>query len=161
MNNNKGFTLMEVLIAMMLLTGAIVALSSSWSGSMMAYRRGRQVDIVINLLQQKMTEKELEFKENPPPDELEEVGDFGSDFPNMSWKLVVKNKEFPDLSSILINEGDGADQMSLMIVGKMTDYMSQAVKEMQVSVLWNTRDKIQDYSVTTYLVDYNTPFSLL
>ena len=159
--NNKGFTLMEVLIAMMLLTGAIVALSSAWSGSMMAYRRGRQVDIVINLLQQKMTEKELEFKENPPPDELEEVGDFGSDFPNMSWKLVVQNKEFPDLSPLLISEDDGADQTSLMLIGKMTDYMSQTIKEMKVSVLWNSRGKIQDYSVTTYLVDYNVPFSPL
>ncbi len=157
--NNRAFSLMEVLVAMMLLTGAIVALSSAWSGSMMAYRRGRQVDIVINLLQQKMTEKELEFKENFPSDELEEVGDFGSDFPNMSWKLVVKNKEFPDLSSVLITQNEGADQLTLSVLGQMTDYMSQTVKEMKVSILWNTRGKIQDYSATTYLVKFDLPFT--
>ena len=158
--NKKAFSLLEVLVAMMLLTGAIVALSSAWSGSMMAFRRGRQVDIIMNLLQQKMTEKELEFQENFPSDELEEVGDFGQDFANMSWKVVVQDKQFPDLSPLLINQNEGADELTLMVTNLMTQFMSQAVKEMQVSILWNVKDKVQDYSATTYIVNFDQTLSL-
>ena len=152
-----GFTLIEVLIAMMILAGALVALSASWSGSVMAYRKGRQINVITRLLQRQATEMELRFKNESIATDREFEGDFGKDYPNLSWKTEIKALEFPDLTPILMgdSESGGPDQLTLTVIRQMSTQLSQAIKEMKVSVLWKNKDTVATYSITTYLISYN------
>ena len=150
-----GFTLIEVLIAMMILAGALVALSASWSGSVMAYRKGRKVNVITRLLQKQATEMELRFKDESIVTDQELEGDFGKDYPNLSWKTEIKSLQFPDLAPILVNQEDGVDQITLTIIRQMSTQLSQAIKEMKVSVLWKYQDRVSTYSITTYLISYS------
>ncbi len=150
-----GFTLIEVLIAMMILAGAMVALAASWNGSVMAYRKGRQINVITRLLQKQATEMELRFKGESLITDQELDGDFGKDYPNLSWKTEIKSLEFPDLTPILVNQEGGVDQITLTVIRQMSTQLSQAIKEMKVSVLWKSQDRIATYSITTYLISYN------
>ena len=153
---SQGFTLIEVLIAMMILSIALVALSSSWTGSIMAYRKGRQINIITHLLQKQATEMELQFKGESLIADRELEGDFGKDYPNLSWKTEIKPLEFPDLAPILVSQSDeGVDQLTLTVIQQMSSQLSQAIKEMKVSVFWKQGKNTATYSITTYLVSYN------
>ena len=154
MKKKFGFTLIEVLVAMMILSGAMIVLSASWTGSVMAYRKGRQIDIITHLLQKQITEMELEFQDQNLSSAQEREGDF-EDFPDFKWKVEVKPLEFPDLAPILVGEEGGVDQLTLTVIRQMSSQLSQAIKELKVSVLWTKNERTLTYSVTTYLVSYN------
>ena len=160
MKRTQGFTLIEVLIAMMILAGALIALSTSWSGSALSYRKSKKIDVINTLLQQKMTEFELQYAEEFPTDDIEEAGEFEGNYPGMSWKLEIKALEFPDLTPMLASEDGGVDEMTRTVVKQMTDFFSQAVKEMRVTVVWSTNGRTLDYSATTYLVNYDQNLQL-
>lgn len=152
----QGFTLIEVLIATMILSGALIAISSSWTGSVMAYRKGRKINVITHLLQKQATEMELQFKGESLIADRELEGDFGRDYPDLSWKTEVKPLEFPDLAPILVNQSDGGiDQLTLTVIQQMSSQLSQAIKEMKVSIFWKQGENISTYSITTYLVSYN------
>ena len=150
-----GFTLIEVLIAMMILVGALIALSASWRGSVMAYRKGRQINVITHLLQKQTTEMELRFKNESLITDRELEGDFGTDYPNLSWKTEIKALQFPDLAPLLVSQEGGANQITLTVIRQMSTQLSQAIKEMKVSVLWKNQNNVATYSVTTYLISYN------
>ena len=66
----------------------------------------------------------------------------------------------PDLRSILIS-GDQGDEMTLMIVDKLTEYLNESVKEMQVTIKYDYGgEKALRYSATTFLVDYDKPIPI-
>lgn len=154
MGKKKGFTLLEVLMAMVILSTALMALSMSWTGSVRAYRKGRQIDVITQLLQRQITEMELEFQDQNISSAQEREGEF-ENYPEFSWKAEIKPLEFPDLAPILVGQEGGVDQMTLTVIRQMSSQLTQAIKELRVSVLWTQNDKTMTYSVTTYLVSYN------
>ena len=60
--NNKGFTLLETLIAVVILASGIMLLTSSWSGSFARIRKTQLNQDVAALLERKMAEIDLEFR---------------------------------------------------------------------------------------------------
>ncbi len=152
----KGFTLIETLIAMILLAGALIVLGSSWSGSLTAIRKSRSLTTLSLLLQKKITEYEIKYSEkkgsNIPE---EEEGDFGDDFPNYRWKMQSKAIGVPDLSKALTARDGGATETEIMVVKQLKDMIESAVKELKVSVFWKVETKELEYSITTYLVNYD------
>lgn len=154
MRNSKGFTLIEVMIASVLLFGAVVGLGAAWRGTALTLAKSKKMNVITSLLQQKATEYEIKFKKEFPTDEKEESGDF-EDFPELKWKVIAKPLEFPDLTPLLISqEKDGADEMFLTVIKQMTDYFSKSIFELKVSVFWERKGKSLEYSVVTYLVSY-------
>lgn len=152
--NSKGFTLIEVIVATFLLAGALIVLSNSWSGSLNAFRKSRHITTVSLLLQKKVTETELRAQNKGVSDvPEEEAGDFGSDFPEFSWKIETKKLEMPDLASILTARDGGAQEIEMTIIRQITEAIENAVKELRVTVVWKRKDQSLEYSITTYLVD--------
>jgi general secretion pathway protein I len=152
LKTKKGFTLVEVLVAMLILAGAILALSQSWTGSIFGFRKTQNVQQIVGLLKKKTTELEIKYKrlafESIPE---EESGDFGSDYPEYTWKASAKKLEFPDLSQSLIGKDGGASDMMLSVIKQMTEFFSNSTKELKVSILWKTPKSTLEYSVTTYI----------
>lgn len=152
--SSSGFSLIEVMIAMMILAGAMVALSQSWQGSLFSFRKAQNVNTIVSLLKKKTTELEIKYKSKSfseiPEDES---GDFGAEYPEFTWVSKTKDLEFPDLSQILISKEGGANDTVLMVIKQMTDFISKATKELKVSVVWKSNNKEVTYSVVTYLVN--------
>lgn len=159
--NKKGFTLLETLLAVVILSTGILLLTSSWSGSFVRIRKTQLNQDVAALLERKMAEIDLEYRGKPLdsiPEEKED--DFGSEYSHYRWKLVSREFKAPNLSSILMSKEGGANEMLMTMINQLTEHLSKTIKEVKVTVIYTGGKKPLEYSVVTYFVDYNKPLSI-
>lgn len=150
-----GFTLIETIMAMMILAGATIVLTNTWSGSLLAVRKARQANTAALLLQQKMTEYEIKYEGKPLTEiKEEESGDFGDAYPGYTWSMKSKKLQVPDLSAGMSMRNEGAGEFETMIVKRLTDYFEKSVVELQVTIAREVKGKKLEYSATVYMVDY-------
>ncbi|MCB0348195.1 MAG: prepilin-type N-terminal cleavage/methylation domain-containing protein [Bdellovibrionales bacterium] len=158
--SSKGFTLIEVMIALLILAAALTVLNTSSSSSIASVQKAGSLETIAQLLQQKATEYELTYK-GKKFEELKESesGDFGSDYPEFRWAVQVDDFPAPNLAS-MAQQDEGQQEMLLTILNKFSKHLEKAVKEVKVSVFWKPGEKEQEYSVTFLLVDYETPIGM-
>jgi general secretion pathway protein I len=93
---DKGFTLMEVMIAMAILAIALVTIFQSQSQSISMTGNSRFLTTASLLAQGKMAEIELiEMK-----DVRTDSGNFGDGFPDYSWRVELKDTDFDVVKKI-------------------------------------------------------------
>lgn len=101
--HEKGFTLLEVMLAMAILAIALVAVFQSQSQSISMAGQARFATTASLLAQSKMAEVET-----MDPGEINaDSGDFGDDFPDYSWKVDVTETQVENVKKIevtVINE---------------------------------------------------------
>lgn len=157
----SGFSLVEALISMVIMAGALILLSNTWGGAFRALKKGKQQYEVSILLERKLTELEIEFKGRPLtdiPDERQD--DFGKNYPNAKWKMISKKFEFPDITSMLKQRDQGSDQTSTMIFTKLREMLNKSIKEVKVTVMVKEGKKTREFSAVTYFVDYDQNVSI-
>lgn len=154
--NPLGFSLLEALIAMSILSAALILLSNAWGGAFRSIKKGKQQHEVALLLERKLTELDLEFRGKPLteiPEEREE--DFGKDFPEVRWKMKSKEFQFPDVTPFLKSNENKMDDMSAMIFKQLAEVINKSVKEVKVTVIIKDGGKKKEFSAVTYFIDYN------
>src|SRR5438270_8956079 len=95
----NGFTIIEVLVAVMILSTDMVILSSSWSGSLAMNRKGSGMTTISYLLKRAIVEVEIKYggshpKEPNVPEGPEEHEFEGDEYKDYSWRLESKKMEF-------------------------------------------------------------------
>ncbi len=166
MRRAQGFTLLETLIAMVIMSGGILLVANAWSGNTQRLQKSKINNTVAFLLQKKMTEVEIFYKDKMP-DEIPEAdgGDFskdGKEFAQYKWTLKSKEFEMPSLTDLLTSKDGGADPTMLFIIGQVTEYLGKAVKEVTVTIIYTgkiTKREIKN-SVTSYFIDYKKELTL-
>lgn len=152
----EGFTLIETVIAMVILSTALVLLANSWGGAFLRLRKTQTSFEVAAMLERKMNEIELEYRGKPLteiPDE--KSGDFGSDYPQYSWAIKSQKLEFPDISNSLTSGKDGADALTMSVVKQMTEFIGKSIKEVKLTVTYKKDKKPLEFSIVTYFIDYD------
>ena len=156
--SKKAFTLIEVVLAMMVMSSGLFILTNAWAGT---YNRLRKTQIQVQLaalLERKVTEVEREYKNkslDSIPEEKED--DFGSDTPDYSWSLNSRKLEIPDLTSTLTSREGGADPQMMQIMKAFTEHLSKSIKEVKITVIYKDKKKPITADVTIYIVDYDRP----
>lgn len=157
--NKKAFTLLEVLIAMMIMTSGIIVLVNAWGGSSGRLKK-TQINIEIAaLLERKLVEIDMKYR-GKSVDSIpeEEEDDFeGTDY---SWKLTSKEFTMPDISSILVGKDGGANELMLTMMKQFSEHLSKSIKEVTVTVIYKGAKKPLSASVTLFFVDQNKELSL-
>lgn len=157
----KGFTLLETLLAMVILSTGILLLTNSWSGSFARIRKTQLTNEISALLERKMVEIDAEYAgkslESIPEEQAE---DFGEEYAQYSWKMQSKELEVPDLSASMTAREGGANEMAIMIIRQLSEHLSKSVKEVKVSIIYKGGAKPIEYSATTYFVNYDRQLSL-
>lgn len=92
----RGFTLLEVMIAMAILAIALVAVYRSQSQSVSMAGEARFLTTASLLAQGKMADVERMNPQNL----ADASGDFGEDFPHYAWRIEVKDTALPYLKKI-------------------------------------------------------------
>lgn len=157
----RGFSLVEVMIAMFILMSGVILLVNSWGSSYRKLKKTQTQFEMAALIERKMVEIELEYKGKPldsVPEDLED--DFGDEYPQYTWKMESKDLEIPDLTSLFTSADGGASSELLDIVKRLTDQLSKSIKEVKVTVIYKSKPKDVSYSVTTYFVDYDRNLGL-
>lgn len=154
----KAFTLIEVVLAMMVMSSGLFILTNAWSGT---YTRLQKTQIQVQLaalLERKVVEIEREYKGkslDSVPEEKED--DFGSDVPDYSWKMQSRKLEIPDLTSSLTAKSGGANEDMLRIMKMFTEHLSKSIKEVKITIIHKAKKKPVTAEVTIYLIDYDRP----
>lgn len=156
--NTKGFSLFEVLIAMSIMSSAAILLYTAWSGNQIRVQKMAINNKAAFLLDQIINELEIKYAQKITDLPDSDSGVF-EDAPKFSWTMKSKDFEMPDMSSVLISKDEG-NEMTLLLINKLTEYLNQSVKEMKVTVKYTLGKKSVKYSATTFLVDYNTALPL-
>lgn len=96
LRDRKGFTLLEVMIAMAILAISLVAVFRSQSQSVSMLSEARFLTTASLLAQGKMAEMESV----KPQELINGNGVFGEDFSDYSWRVEVKDTAFQYLKKI-------------------------------------------------------------
>ena len=158
--NQKGFSLLEVLVALSIMVGALVVLQQAWSGNLLRVRKAHLQNHFAVLLEKKMVEIESEYKEKKIeeiPQELSgDFSDFGEEFENYRWSFETQEFSFPDFTSSLPEDAK-SNEMLVNMLQRMTEYINQSVLEATVRVTTLIGDQEITHSLTTYFVDFKRP----
>ena len=157
---SQGFTLIEVLVALMIVSAAIMASASLWSGNFTTMRKSSLNYDVATILERKMVEIEAKYKQVPLLEvPAEESGDFGSEYPQFRWSMKSREMEFPDLTPIIMGQNEEPNEQLLSMIKQMTEYLNRAIKEVQVSVFVKRGKRELEFTATQYFVDYTRDFA--
>lgn len=156
-----GFTLLEVLIAMTLLSVALMLLVNSWAAAGQRVEKAQISFEMASHLERKMNDFERKYKGKPLTEiQDEEEGDFGEDVKNYTWKMSSRKFQFPDIASTLAARDGGVDTMTMTVVKQMTEQISKCVKEVTVTVIYSKKKRKLEASATTYYIDYDKSLNL-
>jgi len=90
----KGFLLLEVLVAVVVLSLGIVFVLNGFSSCLNAAGTSRDFIIASNLIEQKIFEYDVK-----PPDEIaDKSGDFGREYKGYSWELDTEELDELELA---------------------------------------------------------------
>lgn len=156
----RGFTLVETVLAMVILSTALVLLANSWGGAFSRVKKTQLNFEVAALLERKMTELQIEYRGKPldsiPEDRAE---DFGSEYAQYTWKMKSKELELPDLTP-LMGGTEGVDQMVQQFIKQFADNLQKSIKEVRLTVIYKAPNgKNLEFSITSYFVDYDKNLS--
>jgi prepilin-type N-terminal cleavage/methylation domain-containing protein len=170
LSNNSGFTLLETLIAVTIMLIAFGAILSIQSNSINSTIRARSVTTVAMLLKDQMVQAELEIQGKTFDEVKKESGEsFKPPFQDYRWTRVIKEIEFPTINfnSPSGKEGsssnknqEGSGDMIELITKLISQFLTKAVREVTVTIYFNSSGKEMSYSATTYWVDLNHEFQL-
>jgi len=176
--NNAGFTLLEVMIAIAILVVALGSIIAIQGSSINATMRARTMNTVAMLAKSQMVETEFKIQGKAFEEvRKEEQGQFPAPHQDYRWITTVKEIKFPQIR--LPGAGNGAGggsdgaasggapgfsggqgNMEEMVAKLTTNFLSKAIREVTVEVLWRQGKTEQSFSLTTYWVDLNYEFSL-
>lgn len=161
LKNKKAFTLIEVVLAMMVMASGMFILTNSWAGT---YNRLQKTKVQVELaalLERKIIELEREFKtQSLDAMKEEDSGDFGSELDKYTWSMQSQKVEFPDLSGIIGGVGDNQNLDLVSIMKIFTEHLSKSVKEVKVTVTYKDQKKPITVDVVFYVIDYDKPLPL-
>ncbi len=165
-DNQSGFTLLEVIIALAIMVMAFASILAVESNSIEATVRTKQMNIVAMLARNQMTEMEYKF-EGKTFEEVkkEDGGTFAAPYENFRWTSIIKEIEFP----LLNISGPGGDEskggeaksgsdIAQMIVKLITKFLSKSIREVTVTIFWKRGSGESNFTVATYWVDLNHEF---
>ena len=149
----RGFSLLEVMIALAILAVSLLALFNLQSTSLIGSARAQRISVATLLAQRKMAEVliglEAGILKGEFPDDKEESGSFEEEkYPDYSWKLRIKKTAIPAPPA---PEG-GADVM-MQIFSMVSEQLTQATREVRLTVSWKELEEEEEgIVVTTHIV---------
>lgn len=147
LHSNKGMSFIEVMYSLLVLSSTIILLNQIASQSTKHLERSKRYYIISNLMEQKLTELEIDFqKEGPIVLKDTELENF-EDYPDFSWSL----KTAP--ASLFHDSSDDPEEIQ-SIKKELIAKISELVIEVQLTIHYTQLKKKADYTITTYFVNF-------
>jgi general secretion pathway protein I len=152
-NRSKGFTLLEVMIAMAILAVSLLVILDFQSTAVIISGRSQSVSVATSLARHQMAQLilqiEAEMTKGSLSDDMSEEGDFSDlGFPDYRWEMEIRKVEIP--APPMPEESGG--EIVTKIIESITDQISRATREMKLTVFWKELEDEQSIDVTTHIV---------
>jgi general secretion pathway protein I len=174
-----GFTLLEVMVALAILAGALVLSSEIVTGALRNHVRAQHLEIATLLARGKMAalEDHYEWKGFRPTDE-DDQGTFETDgHPEVKWRLEVKAPPIDVGPDAVLKALTGSDQQGLKdmlpspdknpqlapfqatftaalqgVLGTLAEQLKRGVRQVRLTVSWPEGAREESFTVTTHMV---------
>jgi prepilin-type N-terminal cleavage/methylation domain-containing protein len=161
--STAGFTMVEVMAAMLILALVCVAYSENQISAIALIKATRFRETAVMLAQQRMAEVNLRVQTRGIEDIKEdEKGDFDSEkFEGYSWRVTKKNVPPPDFQALLsaasgsVSEDGQESQQPQDVAGPMKmvmDAWGKSILEVNLEVLWKEGDQEKSYTIMTHYI---------
>ena len=151
----RGFSLIEVLVAILLLAGMISVVVQLSYNNTRRMKKTAQIEKAASLLEQKMQELEEEFKGKKLADlPLQNKGEFDNE-KSYSWAYKTQSLQWPQPDRLLSLIQIPEDEWSLKLAHTLTEVLSKSVVELKLTVYYQKNKKqITQYSLVSYMINY-------
>ena len=150
MLSKSGFTLLEVMISIAVLSISLLALMNSSGNTLITSGRAERISIATMLARSKMSDIEIELEKQKIkgefPDEKEEEGKFDEPYDDFSWKMEIRRVDLP--APVTGDKGS----LQEMIGRTLTKEISASVRELKLIVKWDELGEEQTVDVVTHIV---------
>jgi type II secretion system protein I len=166
--NPKGFTFIEVLVAMLIFTLAALASLTIVNGSVKAVRESKEISQATWLLQNLMAESEskLEGQGIDKACKDKEEGKFPAPHENFRWKKQCYRIDFKLSESAARlqqqmqsgeeeERSDKENQMLKMVLQIASEYITRSTRELHVEVTWQQGKNTRTIAATSHFVRYD------
>jgi general secretion pathway protein I len=174
----RGFTLVEIMIALAILSITLVAVYLAQGDSLRASGRAEDIRTASLLARQKMTEKMIDLQKDIdkgkfPDDQVNDQGAFDPPFDKYRWEFAVRKVEIP-LAGSPPDQANGAPppgangpttstgkeagagnqapaSAQANLAQMVTKKISESVREISTKVIWEELGQEQSLVVTTHI----------
>lgn len=147
---SKGFTLLEIMVAIGILSISLVALLTFQGNTMITSGRAERITEATILARMKISEIELDLdksvRKGEFPEEKTEEGSFDEPFGDYKWKMSIKGVKLP--APVMGDEGS----IENMIGRQLSQEIEKTVREVKLEVIWNEMGEEQTIDVVTHIV---------
>lgn len=160
----KGFTLLEVMIAFALLTTILFIAIMAQSSSITSSGRSKNILTATNLARNFINEQELKY-EGTPLDKLpqKETGKFSEPNQTYEWEMTFEEVDFSVMSELLAAQAaakqEAQDAQTETVMKLFENYLKKSVRKMIVTVKYPDGDALSSLTFTQLLVDYEADFA--
>lgn len=164
MRSQKGFTLLEVMIAFALLTTILFIAIMAQSSSITSSTRSKNILMATNLARNFINEQELKY-EGTPLEKLpeKETGKFPEPNDKYEWELAFEQVDFGVMSEVLAAQAsankEAQDAKMETVMKLFEDYLKKSVRKMTITVKYPDGDSFSSLTFTQLLVNYDTDFA--
>src|SRR4030067_1731293 len=111
---NSGFTLLEVMVALLIIATSFVVLLHTRNQSVTAADYAKRTTVATLLASERMSEIEQEDF----PDTGEDSSNFGDDYPDYRWKTSVSDTAYENIREVKVDVmwGEGSSERSIGLV---------------------------------------------
>jgi general secretion pathway protein I len=171
-NNQKGFTLLEVMIAVAIIGVGIGAILIAENNSLDTTFRAKRMTTVAMLAKNSLIEAERELEGKTFDESKKEAsGTFDAPNADYQWERKIVEITFPNIMEGSGAATDGADASKSgpaepidanteKVVKLATQFLSKSTREIQITIKWKDKGQDQKFSVSQYWVDLNHEFSM-
>jgi len=146
----KGFTLLEVMLALAVFAFAITALVGFNARGYVNDSRARRLTTAVLLAKSKMADYQLDIEKEVAkgsfPDDKTDEGVFESPFDEYKWKVEVKKVELP-----LPPLGEGVGEATKQMMDMITKQITESVREVKLTITWTEMDRERSFDVVTHI----------
>lgn len=167
LGNQKGFTLLEVMIAFAIMVVIITAVYTTQSGGLASSARNKNVVIATHLARNLINEEELKY-EGLSFDRLpEKRSDNFPDQKGFKYTVEYKKVDFSALTDLLVRamnaekeKGGAVDENMGTVMRVFKDYLEKSVRRMTVTIEFEEGTGTTAMSFTQLLVNYDEEVKL-
>jgi prepilin-type N-terminal cleavage/methylation domain-containing protein len=165
--NSKGFTLVEIMIAIAILSVGLLSIYTAQGNSLRASGNAERIQTAAMLARQIMTQKMIEVEKNMqkgtfPPDKEEDTGEFEAPLDQYRWEYSVRKVEIPiggggggappaEGGEGGANANQAPESAQNALAQMVSKKLSDTIREINVKVIWEELGEEQSIKVTTHV----------
>jgi len=157
MSKNKGFSLIEVLTAVLLLAGFIALMTQITYGTRNRIKKTAQLEKISLLLESKMLELRGSYQGRDIINLPEEGEREFEEYPGHSWFYETQAINLPDSDLVLSLIGLDDNSLNKQMIDTFQSVLSNTIVELKLTVSYQipkTRNKSIQLSLSSYFVNY-------